>query len=795
MSARGSGLRFVAVLALFFGALATQAACGRRPVRPTDESSSERAKRDAIDPERVHAVLINGGASRAINYQSHLIHLRGVLDVLEDAGVPEDQIVVFSSDGEDPGADLATSELRPEGDDGWLLDGTWLEPTIGRPIEYRSSEIEGYTLRPATKEAIAAWFAKDGHALQDGDVLLFYVTDHGIPGSEAEGARGNSLLLWGKGASLTVDELSGLMSGLPAGVRTVALMSQCFSGGFAQLAYGEDDSLPSGAVCGYFSTTDDREAYGCYPENRGDANVGHSIDFLAGLRETGAFPAAHVHTLVNDHTPDVPLRTSDEYVRVLLDQAAFSEGRKSVEYADALLEEAWKDPSRYEPEIRLLDRIGETFGFASPRSLAEVEERLEQLPRVADPLDTHATAWHDSLGDLSQANLRRFLADHPAWSERVKPEKLKGLDAREARKLGSELVAALGPRTHQDAATYDRLKTLRQRSKTATDVNYRMQVREAALLRMQTVLLDVAARVYLEKHATPEERQALAALEQCEDLTLPVSGDVARPAIERPAFPAWSDDLGVARTVLPAWMGIQFGQAEAGVRKQRGFSEGAVSVRQVYPGSPAEAAGIEPGDVILGPPEAHFAEPRQIREWTMLSRIDEPRPLEVLHDQKVVRRTLVPKAHPGQFPELPAPPKAGDPAPPLRLSSYRAELPQTLAGGEPHLLFFWATWCAPCKAALPEVMAFAKARGVPVVAISDEDESAVDAFFGSYKAPFPETVALDRSRATFLAYGVSGTPTFVLVDGKGRVQSTATGYSAAKGLQIDGWTWNERPTG
>ena len=49
----------------------------------------------------------------------------------------------------------------------------------------------------------------------------------------------------------------------------------------------------------------------------------------------------------------------------------------------------------------------------------------------------------------------------------------------------------------------------------------------------------------MSQNATPEERQALAALEQCESLTLPVSGEAARAAIERPAFPAWSDDLAV----------------------------------------------------------------------------------------------------------------------------------------------------------------------------------------------------------------------------------------------------------
>jgi len=47
-------------------------------------------------------------------------------------------------------------------------------------------------------------------------------------------------------------------------------------------------------------------------------------------------------------------------------------------------------------------------------------------------------------------------------------------------------------------------------------------------------------------------------------------------------------------------------------------------------------------------------------------------------------------------------------------------------------------------------------------------------------------VATDDLRRSFLAYGVSGTPTFVLVDGGGVIRSYSVGHSAAKGLGIEG---------
>jgi thiol-disulfide isomerase/thioredoxin len=208
----------------------------------------------------------------------------------------------------------------------------------------------------------------------------------------------------------------------------------------------------------------------------------------------------------------------------------------------------------------------------------------------------------------------------------------------------------------------------------------------------------------------------------------------------------------------------------------------------VYPDSPAAKAGLDVGDVILGPPDAPFQEPHQVREWTMKREINEPAPLQVARDGSVRQIVLKPEPYPIKMPELPGPPKVGSVAPPLtKMSAYRGD--QTLAAGKPHLLFFWATWCVPCKFAVPEVMAFAKARGVEVIAVTDEEPQQLDQFFKEYHEPFPATVAIDPYRSAFQAYGVSGTPTFVLVDGGGKVQSYKTGYSAAAGLGIGGWTY------
>src|SRR5262249_51532723 len=122
--------------------------------------------------------------------------------------------------------------------------------------------------------------------------------------------------------------------------------------------------------------------------------------------------------------------------------------------------------------------------------------------------------------------------------------------------------------------------------------------------------------------------------------------------------------------------------------------------------------------------------------------------------------------------------------PPLDLELHRGT---RVAGAHPRLLFFWATWCGPCKQSLPELLAFGEQQGVEIVAITDEDPEQIDRFLHDFKAPFPQNVASDPLRSAFQEYGVSATPTFVLVDAQDVVRLYQRGYSAETGLQVDGW--------
>ena len=196
-------------------------ACRARAVAP-----------DVSPVARLYVLMVNGGGSKAQNYQSHFLHLRRLLELLARAGVPSDHIALFSADGPAPEADMAVREIEPEADFR-LLRGTRLAAALGTQIVYANSEIPGVPLQAATRAGLTSWFKQARRRLRPGDTLLVYVTDHGSKNDKD--TADNRIVLWGEKESISVKELAGLTGQLDPGVRVVALMSQCFSGAFANL--------------------------------------------------------------------------------------------------------------------------------------------------------------------------------------------------------------------------------------------------------------------------------------------------------------------------------------------------------------------------------------------------------------------------------------------------------------------------------------------------------------------------------------------------------------------------------
>lgn len=123
----------------------------------------------------------------------------------------------------------------------------------------------------------------------------------------------------------------------------------------------------------------------------------------------------------------------------------------------------------------------------------------------------------------------------------------------------------------------------------------------------------------------------------------------------------------------------------------------------------------------------------------------------------------------------------GDPAPPLRIREWPKGDPfQHFEKGRVYVLEFWATWCAPCRAAIPHLSALAGKYkdkvtiiGVDLLGQEIVPLKKVKAFVDSMGDRMNYHVAAEDSnfmRTGWMdATGASGIPHTYVVDGEGRL--------------------------
>ncbi len=605
------------------------------PLRDVDMSS---APEDFLDPALpvqagakialTDSVLLNGGGQPESNYFSHHLFLEMLHELLPLRGVEKRRLTVFSTDGASPEADrLVVKNVAMD----WLYEGL-NEHQMIVPSLMENTTMKGQTLHPAKRTALARWFRDYTRKVKSRpkpSTLFLFVTDHGTKG---KGPLGNKIELWRE--SINVRQLRGMMEPLGKQTRVVTVMSQCYSGGFANVLY-ESPGKVHGNRCGFFSTIASREAYGCFPETARSSRTGHAYHMIHAMQISQTFAEAHRRTLLTDDAPDVPLATSDVYLEDLLRRQARVKGRRLAAEADRWLARVkWSEPTRtLQADIRLLRRLEKRFGIAEHKQTAQVWQAIRANRAAQKQLQKLEELWEQVLSEMRRGAIVRFYQANSVLSTKLESEMNRpGLDE-QTFVLGRQLHTAY-LRHLKGKRDEVMLKQLYRRYGLVSKKVFHLHVKEAALLRVHALLLRIAGRTYLASSGSAGDRANLQALLRCESTSLggqKVSGTLRA---EGPDAPEEVDPLKAAiardaartpvQSLIPSQLGIAFQPTANGWHPRFSrLAPGAVVINQVMEGSPAEQAGLQVGDTIVSLGGQMLQLAGEIRLHVMLAKADQ----------------------------------------------------------------------------------------------------------------------------------------------------------------------------
>jgi len=132
-----------------------------------------------------------------------------------------------------------------------------------------------------------------------------------------------------------------------------------------------------------------------------------------------------------------------------------------------------------------------------------------------------------------------------------------------------------------------------------------------------------------------------------------------------------------------------------------------------------------------------------------------------------------------------APPTPGDTTEPVAVPSLELTdldgntISLAALKGKVVIIDFWATWCPPCREAIPDLIDLKKqygAKGLEVVGISldDNGERILPRFVHDFGINYPIVIGTEEIASAF--GGILGLPTTFIVDRNGMVRSHFMGY-------------------
>ncbi len=201
---------------------------------------------------------------------------------------------------------------------------------------------------------------------------------------------------------------------------------------------------------------------------------------------------------------------------------------------------------------------------------------------------------------------------------------------------------------------------------------------------------------------------------------------------------------------------------------------GRVVAGEVMQGSPADLAGIRPGDLVLAVSGAAVRTPNDLVVVVMAAGAGATLRMELERagQRQTVSVTLAERPtgppSPGEL--------EGQRAPPIEARAISPREGPIPTAGRVVVLDFWATWCVPCHMVMPRLAEWHRRfcpRGLTVLGVSSERRAEVETFVRRRRIPY--TIGIDEGSRTATRFGIGALPTMVILDRAGNVRRVNVG--------------------